>query len=125
MMALLPLIGPLLSLFRRRGVEGVAQDATEQVVSALEAFLHKDEEAAKLTADYMDQARKHDIATFDAQDRFANRMRACVRPACTFVALCWYVYARANGIELQPEDYAIIGGILAFWFGFRPFEKRR
>jgi len=43
----------------------------------------------------------------------------------TFAAMSWYLYARTQGIELTQEDYAIIGGVLAFWFGFRPFEKRR
>jgi len=37
--------------------------------------------------------------------------------------MAWYIYARLNDIPLQAEDYAIIGGIMAFWFGFRPFEK--
>jgi len=35
----------------------------------------------------------------------------------------WYVYARANGIELQEYDWYIIGGVIAFWFGFRPLEQ--
>ncbi len=78
-----------------------------------------------LTEDKFNNARKHDIATFDKNDLFSNRLRSIVRPICTLIAISWYVYARANEIPLGKEDYAIIGGILAFWFGFRPFEKKR
>jgi hypothetical protein len=122
---LLPVVGSLFGLFRNQAVGGVSAQTTHKVVDALQTFITSDEKARALIADYAEQARKHDVATYDAQDRLTNRMRSCVRPVCTFIALGWYVYARANGIALMAEDYAIIGGILAFWFGFRPFEKNR
>ena len=104
---------------------GVDEGVFDGVAGVIENYLTKDERAQKFWAEQMDNARKHDIATFDQGDKFINRLRSSVRPIVTFVALAWYVYARLNNIPLTSEDYAIIGGVLAFWFGFRPFEKRQ
>lgn len=104
---------------------GVEEGMFDGVMGVIENYLTKDERAQKFWAEQMDNARKHDIATFDINDKFINRMRSSVRPVVTFVALAWYIYARVNDITLTSEDYAIVGGILAFWFGFRPFEKRK
>ena len=104
---------------------GVDEGAFDSVIGAVQDYLTKDERAQKFWAEQMDNARQHDIATFDQGDKFINRLRSSVRPIVTFVALAWYVYARLNNIPLTQEDYTIIGGVLAFWFGFRPFEKRQ
>lgn len=103
---------------------GVSKEIMGQVTNAMQNYLSKDERMLKLSNELMKQAREHDVATFDKYDKFSNRLRSVVRPISTFIALIWYVYARLNEIELSTEDYTIIGGILAFWFGFRPFEKR-
>ncbi|MFT7433691.1 MAG: hypothetical protein ACI9TY_001330, partial [Alphaproteobacteria bacterium] len=104
---------------------GVSEDVMSKITDVLTDFVTKDEKALQMTMAYMQEARAHDIATFNKDDILANRFRSVVRPVCTFLALWWYVYARINEIPLQQEDYAIVGGILAFWFGFRPFEKRK
>lgn len=75
-------------------------------------------------AEQLKSARMHDAQIFDATDKFSNTLRSSVRPIITIAAMGWYIWARANGVPLEGEDYAIIGGVLAFWFGFRPFEKR-
>ena len=124
-----PVISGLIALFRNSNqqpaIKGVPQNAVDGVLDAFEAFATKDERAQKFAAAQMEKARQHDIATFDKTDIFTNRLRSSVRPLTTFVAMSWYIYARLNNIPLTAEDYTIIGGILAFWFGFRPFEKRR
>lgn len=104
---------------------GVSPNVLNKVTHVIEGYLTKDEKMLQLSAELMQQARQHDIETFDKHDKFSNCLRSCVRPIATFVALFWYVYARLHDIPLASEDYAIIGGILAFWFGFRPFEKRK
>lgn len=103
---------------------GVSESVISSVTDVFADFLVKDKDVLDLTASHMQNARSHDIETFDKADLFSNRFRSIVRPICTFIAISWYVFARVNEIPLQQEDYAIIGGILAFWFGFRPFEKR-
>lgn len=104
---------------------GVREDVVQRVLGAAEAYVSKDERVqAQLLAE-LENARAHDAVTFDKTDMAANRLRSSVRPIVTFAAMGWYVYARIEGIELAAEDYAIVGGVLAFWFGFRPFEKSR
>lgn len=104
---------------------GVDEGIVSKVVNAVEAYTTKDERAQKFLAEQMELARQHDIATFDKDNVYVNALRSSVRPLVTFSAMGWYLYARVNGIELLEEDYAIIGGVLAFWFGFRPFDKRK
>jgi hypothetical protein len=94
-----------------------------QVEKALDAYTGKDEKLVAVLMGEIEKARQHDAATLEREDRLVNRLRGLVRPVVTLVAFAWYVLARVCGIPLMAEDYAIVGGILAFWFGFRPFEK--
>lgn len=103
---------------------GVDEGVVGRVLGAVEAYATKDERMQAFLAEQIDKARQHDVATFDKTDLFSNRLRSSVRPLTTFAAMAWYIYARLNDIPLAAEDYAIIGGVMAFWFGFRPFEKR-
>lgn len=103
---------------------GVDEGIVRKVLGAVEAYATKDERMQTFLAEQIDKARQHDVATFDKADLFSNRLRSTVRPLTTFAAMGWYIYARLNDIPLAAEDYAIIGGVMAFWFGFRPFEKR-
>mgnify|MGYP000038208815 CR=1 FL=1 len=105
------------------GKAGVDENIVGKVLGAVEEYANKDERMQTFLAEQINKARQHDIATFDKTDKFSNRLRSSVRPLTTFAAMAWYIYARLNDILLQAEDYAIIGGIMAFWFGFRPFEK--
>lgn len=103
---------------------GVNVSSIQKVSSVLHEYLSKDEKLMQLEQEFMNKAREHDIKTFTEDNNLVNALRALVRPICTFISLAWYVYARLHGIELITEDYAIIGGVLAFWFGFRPFDKK-
>ena len=125
----LPLLTSLVGLLRDRRDSvaqqtGVKSEDVVKISDAFEAFLTKDERALKLASDELQRAWQHDIATQVQDIWLVNFARGMVRPLVTMVALLWYVYARVENIPLQQEDYAIIGGVLAFWFGFRPFEKR-
>lgn len=112
---------PLLSLFSS---SQKLPEGSEKVLGAFTDFIQRDDKAKALVASYIEQARQHDIATFDKSDKFTNRIRSLVRPVCTLLTLSWYIYARVMGIPLTPEDYTLIGGVVAFWFGVRSLEKR-
>lgn len=121
--ALLPLVGSLVGGFVKKKGKGLG--IPEGVGEAFNEYLTKDQKALEQINGFVENARKHDIATFDKTDKFSNRLRSSVRPLTTFAAMAWYIYARLNDIPLNAEDYAIIGGVMAFWFGFRPFEKAK
>ena len=127
---MLPLVGALFSgLQRNRNAiaeqAGVAPSTIEKVGAAMEAYLTKDERILQQASAELERARQHDIATQVTDMPSVNFARGMVRPLITFAAMGWYVYARVQNIPLTPEDYAIVGGVLAFWFGMRPFEKRK
>lgn len=128
--ALLPIIGQIIGMVReQKGAiadkAGVSTEAVEKVTTAIENYISKDERVLQMAEQAINNARQHDTSTYNPQDKLVNTARGLVRPVCSFIAIVWYVAARACGVELLAEDYAIIGGILAFWFGFRPFEKRQ
>lgn len=102
------------------------KDGDDPRVSSLAAeFFANQYEWYQAEVEAVQQAREHDIQTFDPNDRFSNRLRSSVRPVITYTAMAWYIYARVTGYGLTHEDFAIIGSVLAFWFGVRPFEKMK
>ncbi|MBI1308712.1 MAG: hypothetical protein GC129_02490 [Proteobacteria bacterium] len=126
---LVPLLAGLIEVFRSRKADvakdsGVSETVVGKVGDAVEAYLMKDEKAMQVLMGEIDKAREHDTAMNSVpMPPVVNLCRGMVRPVITFTAFLWYVYARVAGIDLGAEDYAIVAGILAFWFGFRPFEK--
>ncbi len=104
---------------------GADERIVKQVTNGIGSWITEPERLLKLETDFLKQAREHDVQTYNKDDLWVNRLRSSVRPVVTFVTLFWYVYARVTGLSLQEEDYVIIGGVFAFWFGFRPFEKRK
>jgi hypothetical protein len=102
---------------------GLNEDNVGKVGEALQHFLTQDTNAQQLVYDQIDKARQADVATAAGAPPVVLLLRGLVRPIVTFTAFGWYVVARASGVTLGSEDYAMIGGIVAFWFGFRPFEK--
>lgn len=120
-------IGAILGIagmFKSKKIEGVSSGVVDKVVDAFQDYVTKDEKAQVFLAEQIELSRQHDIKLMEHNSRFVNDLRGAVRPVVSFIAIGWYVYARVNDIALTHEDYAIIGGVLAFWFGFRPFEKR-
>lgn len=125
----LPIVSTVVDLLRSNKDDvarqvGVSPDAVGQVGDALQDYLSKDEKALKAVMDEIERARQHDIATGVGAPPIVVLLRGLVRPVITLTAFAWYVSARVAGVALTGEDYALIGGIVAFWFGFRSFEKR-
>ena len=126
--AALPVLGVVADYMLSRKADvakqtGLPEETIGKVSNAVSDFLTRDERAQAAVMAEIEKARQHDIATTEATPPVVNLLRGLVRPLITLAACFWYIYARMSGIELTVEDYTIIGGIMAFWFGFRPFEK--
>lgn len=125
----LPIIGALVDVVRNRKDDvargaGVSVDAVGKVGDLLQDYLSKDEKALQVVMNEIDKARQHDIATGAKAPPVVELLRGLVRPVITLCAFFWYVLARMADIPLSGEDYTLIGGVVAFWFGFRSFEKK-
>ena len=125
----LPVLGAVADYLLTRKADvakqtGLSEDAVGKVAATVSDFLTQDERAQAAIMAEIGKARLHDteLAASGAPP-IVQLLRGLVRPVITLTAFFWYVAARAQGITLGAEDYAIIGGIMAFWFGFRPFEK--
>lgn len=97
---------------------------TQDITNGISAYLHANKNLEKQIVAEVDKARQHDIAIGLNASKFIINLRGFIRPLCTIAAFIWYIYAKLNNIELISEDYSIIGGTLAFWFGFRSYEKK-
>lgn len=125
-----PIVGVLLEFLRlKKGAGtktvlpgGVPETTVGKVGAAVENYLTRDERVLQADYDETERARRHDV-DMGIRVPAIDVLRGLVRPVITLTAFFWYVYARVSGIEMMAEDYAIIGGVVAFWFGFRPFEK--
>lgn len=103
---------------------GLSIETVGKVSGVVGDLLTTDERVLEAIMAEIDKARDHDNA-MNASNvlPFISMLRGLVRPVITLTAFFWYVYARCTGLEMGGEDYAIVGGIMAFWFGLRPFEK--
>ena len=124
----LPILGVVADYMLSRKADvarqtGLPEETIGKVSAAVADFLTQDERAQAAVMAEIDKARVHDTAANDNAPPIVQLLRGLVRPIITLAACFWYIYARLNGVDLTTEDYAIIGGIMAFWFGFRPFEK--
>lgn len=103
---------------------GLSVETVGRVSGVVGDILTKDERVYEAVMAEIDRARMHDSAMVDVNALpLVNYLRGLVRPVITLTAFFWYVYARCTGVPMLAEDYAIVGGIMAFWFGVRPFEK--
>jgi hypothetical protein len=126
--AALPVLGAVADYMLSRKADvakqtGLPEETIGKVSAAVSDFLTQDERAQAAVMAEIEKARQHDVALGENTPPIVALLRGLVRPVITLAACFWYIYARMAGIELTVEDYTIIGGIMAFWFGFRPFEK--
>jgi hypothetical protein len=98
------------------------------IVSEISQYIKDDklfeQELENHLSQEIEKARLHDNSINTQVSSYVINIRGLIRPVCTVAAFIWYVYAKLNGISLDSQDYSIIGGILAFWFGFRSYEKK-
>lgn len=104
--------------------KGKTLGLTEDIANGIATYLQNNKELEKEIIAEVNKARQHDITIGQNVSKFVINLRGLIRPLCTIIAFVWYLYAKLNNIELTSEDYSIIGGTLAFWFGFRSYEKK-
>ncbi|PZP39005.1 MAG: hypothetical protein DI585_05520 [Pseudomonas fluorescens] len=103
---------------------GLSVETVGKVSGVVGDLLTKDERVVEAIMAEVDKARTHDAGMVASNILpLVSLLRGLVRPVITLTAFFWYVYARCAGLPMNGEDYAIVGGIMAFWFGLRPFEK--
>lgn len=103
---------------------GLSVETVGKVSGVVTDLLTKDERLAEAIMAEIEKARQHDSGMSASNVLpLISMLRGLVRPVITLTAFFWYVYARCVGLPMNGEDYAIVGGIMAFWFGLRPFEK--
>ncbi len=103
---------------------GLSVETVGKVSGVVTDLLAKDEGLASVIMAEIEKARQHDSGMGASNMMpLISMLRGLVRPVITLTAFFWYVYARCAGLPMSGEDYAIVGGIMAFWFGLRPFEK--
>lgn len=117
------LIGKALGSFSN-SKEGKDLGITSDIANGIASYLKNNVELEKEIINEIDKARQHDIKIGENVNKFITNLRGLIRPLCTVAAFVWYIYAKLNHIELTSEDYSIIGGVMAFWFGFRSYEKK-
>jgi len=117
------LVGKALSSFAK-SKKGIDLGLNDEIVKAVSEYLERDVKLEKEILSQFESARDHDLNMANKNSNIINNIRGIVRPVCTFIAFAWYLYAKINNIILTVEDYTIIGGILAFWFGFRSIDKK-
>ncbi|NBV54241.1 MAG: DUF3243 family protein [Proteobacteria bacterium] len=128
--AVVAVAGLIGDLLQKRKVElarqvGVSEETVTELGKSIGDYLSRDERALAAVMAEIDKARGHDTAMNAVNmPPLVDLLRGLVRPVITFAAFGWYVGARILDVPLGAEDYAMVGGILAFWFGFRPFEKK-
>lgn len=103
---------------------GINDNALDEISKYLKDDLTFNSELEKEIIQEVEKARHHDLLTSKNINNIVNNIRGIVRPLCTLIAFSWYIYAKLNSIDLNSQDYSIIGGTLAFWFGFRSYEKK-
>lgn len=131
---MMPLAGVVADmLFSRRPAAGggagaatgaQAKEVVAQMGEAVDRFMERDERLLQLAHSEVQDARRHDTAIGNGGLVLVDLLRGLVRPGITLAVFIWYIYARLHGIALSAEDYALVGGVLAFWFGMRLYEKQ-
>ncbi len=125
----MPVLSVVNSLLEERKADvadktGLSVETVGKVSGVVGDILTKDEKMMEAVMAEIDKARSHDAAMAAVNALpVIGVLRGLVRPVITLTAFFWYVYARCTGVPMMAEDYAIVGGIMAFWFGLRPFEK--
>ncbi|KPJ66530.1 MAG: hypothetical protein AMJ43_07810 [Coxiella sp. DG_40] len=124
---------------------GLDETVVSNVITGVSTYIEKDEIAKEkvqtLISSELDKARQHELAFYSKSDKAGNFIRTITRPVVTMASIgCLFamkiicVLSMLNDPEkisslvkdfpdaklmftLTTYDYAIVGGILAFWFG--------
>ena len=126
--------------------EGFAAQAKVEEIKLEQMSVQANAQMAQAEAETIKGAQEHDKAVLDKSSRWVANYIGTVRPTITYIFaielvainawLAWYVWyndkmitsmedlIRFSDVIFSPDEMAMFGGILSFWFGSRAWNKK-
>lgn len=125
---------------------GFAAQARVEEIRTEQVALQTEAQMAEAEAQMVRGAQEHDKAVLAKASRWVANYIGTVRPTVTYIFvmelvcinafLCYYLYTnpglinsmddvlRYADIIFSPDEMAMLGGIIGFWFGSRNWSKK-
>lgn len=125
---------------------GFAAQARVEEIRTEQVALQTEAQMAEAEAQMVRGAQEHDKAVIAKASRWVANYIGTVRPTVTYIFvmelvcinafLCYYLYTspglinsmddvlRYADIIFSPDEMAMLGGIIGFWFGSRNWSKK-
>ena len=125
---------------------GFAAQAKVEEIRTEQVAMQTQAQMAEAEAEMVKGAQEHDKAVLDKASTWVASYIGTVRPTVTYIFvielvcinifLCYYLYTnpgmissmddvlRYADIIFSPDEMAMLGGIIGFWFGSRNWSKK-
>jgi hypothetical protein len=125
---------------------GFAAQARVEEIRTEQVAMQTQAQMAQAEAEMVQGAQDHDKAVLDKASRWVANYIGTVRPTVTYIFvaelvainifLCFYLWQRPDMITsmddvlryadiiFSPDEMAMLGGIIGFWFGSRNWSKK-
>lgn len=125
---------------------GFAAQARVEEIRTEQVAIQTQAQMAQAEAEMVQGAQEHDKAVLAKASRWVANYIGTVRPTVTYIFvfelvcinafLCYYLYTnpslitsmddvlRYADIIFSPDEMAMLGGIIGFWFGSRNWSKK-
>jgi hypothetical protein len=125
---------------------GFAAQARVEEIRTEQVALQTEAQMAEAEAEMVKGAQDHDKAVMAKASRWVSNYIGTVRPTVTYIFvfelvainafLCYYLWSnpglitsiddvlRYADIIFSPDEMAMLGGIIGFWFGSRNWSKK-
>jgi len=125
---------------------GFAAQARVEEIRTEQVALQTQAQMAESEAEMVQGAQEHDKAVLAKASTWVSNYVGTVRPTITYIFvlelvaintfLCYYLYSNPNLIQnmddvlrytdiiFSPDEMAMLGGIIGFWFGSRGWSKK-
>jgi hypothetical protein len=125
---------------------GFAAQARVEEIRTEQVALQTEAQMAEAEAGMVKGAQEHDKAVLEKASRWVANYVGTVRPTITYIFvielvcinafLCFYLWQHPNlitsmddvlrytDIIFSPDEMAMLGGIIGFWFGSRGWTKK-
>jgi hypothetical protein len=126
---------------------GFAAQARVEEIRTEQVAIQTQAQMAQAEAEMVQGAQEHDKAVLAKASTWVANYIGTVRPTVTYIFvielvcinifLCYYLYTnpgmisnmddvlRYADIIFSPDEMAMLGGIVGFWFGSRNWDKRK
>jgi hypothetical protein len=126
--------------------QGFAAQARVEEIRTEQVALQTEAQMAEAEAEMVKGAQDHDKAVMAKASRWVSNYIGTVRPTVTYIFvfelvainafLCYYLWSnpglitsmddvlRYADIIFSPDEMAMLGGIIGFWFGSRNWSKK-